>query len=139
MLTRVVGLLLALVATKVIGAFRLARYNSTVWHGRTHRAYAAPDKSLLEINAENVEKVLDLVRPQLASDGGGVSLVGIEDHEVKVKVCLHNRGHHNMQFDGACKACPHRIGTVKGVIEATLARFLEAKDGKQITVKLVDE
>lgn len=127
MLTRVVGLLLALVATKVIGAFRLARYNSTVWHGRTHRAYAAPDKSLLEINAENVEKVLDLVRPQLASDGGGVSLVGIEDHEVKVK------------FDGACKACPHRIGTVKGVIEATLARFLEAKDGKQITVKLVDE
>ncbi|GIX65887.1 NifU-like scaffold protein, putative [Babesia caballi] len=115
------------VAAKAATAFRVPVHGALAAGGRPLCVRAASDDGLFDISAENVEKVLDLVRPQLAADGGGVALAGVEDHQVAVR------------FSGACRACPHRTGTVKSVIESTLARFIRAKDGKQITVKLVDD
>ncbi|GFE55288.1 nifU chloroplastic-like [Babesia ovis] len=95
--------------------------------GRSHRTHATSEGGLLNIETQNVEKILDLVRPQLAAEGGKVSLTGINDHEILIKL------------DGNCKSCPYRLDTVKNVIEATLVRFLKCKGGKQITVKVVED
>ncbi|KAK1443283.1 hypothetical protein BgAZ_201590 [Babesia gibsoni] len=110
----------------MVDSFKLPSHGHREYRTKWNRLHASTESFLLDINKENVEKVLDLVRPQLEADGGGVSLMGIDDHEIKLR------------FDGACKACPYRLGTVSSVIESTLVKFLKAQEGKQITVKLVD-
>lgn len=58
---------------------------------------------------EQVEKVLDEVRPSLQADGGNVELVDVsEDGIVKVKLT------------GACGTCPMSTLTLKMAIEKTL-------------------
>jgi Fe-S cluster biogenesis protein NfuA len=58
---------------------------------------------------EQVEKVLDEVRPSLQADGGNVELVDIsEDGIVKVRLT------------GACGTCPMSTLTLKMAIEKTL-------------------
>jgi len=58
---------------------------------------------------ETVLTALDEIRPFLASDGGDISLVGIENDEV-VKVQLH----------GACVACSVNQMTLKTGVEMTI-------------------
>ena len=56
------------------------------------------------INSElqiNVEKALEEIRPYLLTDGGDISLVGIENDEVMV------------QFLGACIGCSVNQMTLK--------------------------
>ena len=60
---------------------------------------------------ENVEKVLDEIRPHLQADGGDVELVSIEGGVVKVK------------FLGGCIGCPFAAMTLQNGIE----RYLKEK------------
>ncbi|RAX59223.1 hypothetical protein CCZ01_00315 [Helicobacter monodelphidis] len=55
-----------------------------------------------------VEHILDKVRPQLALDGGDVTLIGIASGKVYVRL------------DGACKGCSSSTTTLKYGIERAL-------------------
>ncbi|WP_114993993.1 NifU family protein [Synechococcus sp. UW179A] len=59
----------------------------------------------LPLNQENVEKVLDELRPFLMADGGNVEVVEIDGPVVKVRL------------QGACGSCPSSTMTLKMGIE----------------------
>ncbi len=61
------------------------------------------------MNKEDVQEVLEQIRPGLQADGGDVELVDVED-DGKVKVRL----------TGACSGCPMSTMTIKNGIERTL-------------------
>ena len=61
---------------------------------------------------EKVLLALDEIRPFLASDGGDISLVSIEDDK-KVKVQLH----------GACVSCTVNQMTLKTGVEMTIKKY----------------
>ncbi|CAI8218443.1 MAG: NifU family protein [Flavobacteriaceae bacterium TMED120] len=61
---------------------------------------------------ESVLKALDEIRPFLASDGGDISLVGIEENR-RVKVQLH----------GACVSCSVNQMTMKTGVEMTIKKY----------------
>jgi Fe-S cluster biogenesis protein NfuA len=67
---------------------------------------------------EQVEKVLNEIRPQLQADGGDVQLVDVTDGTVKVKLT------------GACAGCPMSTMTLKMGIERMLKE--KVKDVKQV-------
>lgn len=73
-------------------------------------AIASPPMSTegLALTEENVEMVLDEVRPYLMSDGGNVELDEIDGLVVKLK------------FQGACGSCPSSVMTMKMGIERRL-------------------
>ncbi|MBP9192115.1 MAG: NifU family protein [Ignavibacteria bacterium] len=73
-----------------------------------------------ELNIENVEFVLEKIRPYLKIDGGNVELVKIKKDEGIVEVCL----------TGACKECPLRMMTLRAGIERALMK--EIPDVKRI-------
>ncbi|NNC49081.1 MAG: NifU family protein [Flaviramulus sp.] len=60
----------------------------------------------------NVEKALDEIRPFLQSDGGDISLLGIEDGKL-VKV----------QLQGACVGCTVNQMTLKSGVEMTIKKY----------------
>jgi Fe-S cluster biogenesis protein NfuA len=61
------------------------------------------------IDRENVEEVLELIRPALQADGGDVQLVGVsEDGVVEV------------ELQGACKGCPMSQLTLANSVERVL-------------------
>jgi len=60
----------------------------------------------------NVEKALDEIRPFLESDGGNISLIGIEDDK-RVKV----------QLEGACAGCSVNQMTLKSGVEMTIKKY----------------
>ncbi len=62
----------------------------------------------LALTSENVETVLDELRPYLISDGGNVELVEIEGPIVKLRL------------QGACGSCPSSTMTLKMGIERRL-------------------
>ena len=62
---------------------------------------------------EKVLLALDEIRPFLASDGGDISLVSIEDDK-KVKVQLH----------GACVSCTVNQMTLKTGVEMTIKKYV---------------
>jgi len=62
----------------------------------------------LELNPENVETVLDELRPYLMADGGNVELVELEGPVVKLRL------------QGACGSCPSSAMTLKMGIERKL-------------------
>ena len=62
---------------------------------------------------EKVMVALDEIRPFLASDGGDISLVAIENDK-KVKVQLH----------GACVSCTVNQMTLKSGVELTLTKYV---------------
>jgi Fe-S cluster biogenesis protein NfuA len=64
--------------------------------------------AILELNRENIETVLDELRPYLMADGGNVELVDIEGPVVKVRL------------QGACGSCPSSTMTLKMGIERKL-------------------
>jgi len=66
----------------------------------------------LELTTENVEKVLDELRPYLMSDGGNVELVDIEGPVVKLRL------------QGACGSCPSSAMTLRMGIERRLREFI---------------
>jgi Fe-S cluster biogenesis protein NfuA len=57
---------------------------------------------------EQVQEVIDKIRPSLQADGGDVELVDIEDGIVKVRL------------QGACAGCPMSQMTLKNGIERIL-------------------
>ncbi|MBW4577888.1 MAG: NifU family protein [Aphanothece sp. CMT-3BRIN-NPC111] len=66
----------------------------------------------LELTSENVEKVLDDLRPYLMSDGGNVELVDIDGPIVKLRL------------QGACGSCPSSAMTLRMGIERRLREFI---------------
>ena len=59
---------------------------------------------------EEVEKVLDEVRPYLQSEGGDIELVDVADNIVKVRL------------KGACAGCPMSQMTLKWGVEQYLKK-----------------
>jgi Fe-S cluster biogenesis protein NfuA len=57
---------------------------------------------------EQVEEILDKLRPFLQRDGGDVELVDVEDNVVKVRLM------------GACGSCPSSTVTLKAGIERAI-------------------
>ncbi|XP_060167646.1 nifU-like protein 2, chloroplastic [Lycium barbarum] len=73
------------------------------------KAVATPDSAVeLPLTAENIESVLDEIRPYLISDGGNVALHEIDGNVVKLKL------------QGACGSCPSSVTTMKLGIERRL-------------------
>lgn len=62
----------------------------------------------LELTEENVEIVLDEVRPYLRADGGDVELVDIDGPIVRLRL------------QGACGSCPSSITTMQMGIQRRL-------------------
>ncbi|WP_019498612.1 NifU family protein [Pseudanabaena sp. PCC 6802] len=62
----------------------------------------------LELTAENVENVLDELRPYLLADGGNVELVELEGPVVRLRL------------QGACGSCPSSAMTLRMGIERKL-------------------
>eukprot|EP00262_Sarcandra_glabra_P003864 TRINITY_DN1469_c0_g1_i1.p1 TRINITY_DN1469_c0_g1~~TRINITY_DN1469_c0_g1_i1.p1 ORF type:complete len:233 (+),score=36.01 TRINITY_DN1469_c0_g1_i1:194-892(+) len=78
-------------------------------HRHVVKAIAAPGSAVeLPLTAENVESVLDEVRPYLMSDGGNVALHEIDGNVVRLKL------------QGACGSCPSSVMTMKMGIERRL-------------------
>jgi Fe-S cluster biogenesis protein NfuA len=73
-------------------------------HGKT--------MSTLTLTPENVETVLDELRPYLMADGGNVELVEIEGPIVKLRL------------NGACGSCPSSTYTLKLGIERKLREVI---------------
>jgi Fe-S cluster biogenesis protein NfuA len=66
---------------------------------------------------ENVEKILEQIRPSLQADGGNVELVGVKDGIVSVRLT------------GACGGCPMATITLKAGIERILkSKLPEVKE-----------
>ena len=59
----------------------------------------------------NVEKALDEIRPFLQNDGGDITLLSIENNEVKV------------QLEGACTSCSVNQMTLKSGVEMTIKKY----------------
>lgn len=73
------------------------------------KAVATPNSAVeLPLTAENVETVLDEIRPYLISDGGNVALHEIDGNVVRLKL------------QGACGSCPSSVMTMKMGIERRL-------------------
>ncbi|CAO2145813.1 unnamed protein product [Urochloa humidicola] len=77
--------------------------------GQVVQAVTNPDPAIeLPLTAENVEMVLDEVRPYLMADGGNVALHEIDGNVVRLKL------------QGACGSCPASVTTMKMGIERRL-------------------
>ncbi|WP_277873826.1 NifU family protein [Trichocoleus sp. FACHB-69] len=66
----------------------------------------------MALTPENVEQVLDELRPYLISDGGNVELVDIDGPVVKLRL------------QGACGSCPSSTMTLRMGIERRLREFI---------------
>jgi Fe-S cluster biogenesis protein NfuA len=66
----------------------------------------------LALTPDNVEKVLDELRPYLISDGGNVELVDIDGPVVRLRL------------QGACGSCPSSTMTLRMGIERRLREFI---------------
>ena len=66
----------------------------------------------LALTSENVETVLDELRPYLMADGGNVELVEIDGPIVKLRL------------QGACGSCPSSTMTLRMGIERRLREFI---------------
>lgn len=74
------------------------------------KAVATPESVVeeLPLTAENIESVLDEIRPYLIADGGNVALHEIDGNIVRLKL------------QGACGSCPSSVTTMKLGIERRL-------------------
>lgn len=68
--------------------------------------------STLALTPDNVEKILDEMRPYLMADGGNVELVEIDGPIVRLRL------------QGACGTCPSSTMTLKMGIERRLREFI---------------
>ena len=76
----------------------------------------APKTEFLELTPENVDLVLEEVRPYLISDGGNVAVAGVDLETRSVRLVL----------QGACGSCPSSTVTMKMGIERVLKEKFEA-------------
>ncbi|KAG7984087.1 hypothetical protein I3843_04G139400 [Carya illinoinensis] len=84
-----------------------SRSRSSISH--VVKAVATPNSVVeLPLTAENVESVLDEIRPYLIADGGNVALHEIDGNVVRLKL------------QGACGSCPSSVMTMKMGIECRL-------------------
>lgn len=65
-----------------------------------------------DITFENVDNVLDTVRPALMADGGNVELVDVADGIIKLRL------------QGACAGCPMSQMTLRMGIERELRKHM---------------
>lgn len=70
------------------------------------------ENQTMALTQENVEKVLDELRPFLMADGGNVEIVEIDGPVVKVRL------------QGACGSCPSSTMTLKMGIERKLCEMI---------------
>mmetsp|Transcript_2963 Transcript_2963/g.4579 ORF Transcript_2963/g.4579 Transcript_2963/m.4579 type:complete len:221 (+) Transcript_2963:324-986(+) len=95
----------------------------------------------LDLTPENVDKVLEEVRPYLISDGGNIKVVGVDTDRRAIQVAL----------QGACGSCPSSTVTMQMGVERVLrenfaglqpVEVVEDPDlsteNKELTVELVD-
>jgi Fe-S cluster biogenesis protein NfuA len=61
----------------------------------------------------SVEKALDEIRPFLESDGGNITLIGIEDDK-----------HVTVRLEGACVGCSVNQMTLKAGVETTIKKYV---------------
>eukprot|EP00268_Persea_americana_P062547 TRINITY_DN80278_c0_g1_i1.p1 TRINITY_DN80278_c0_g1~~TRINITY_DN80278_c0_g1_i1.p1 ORF type:complete len:257 (-),score=54.03 TRINITY_DN80278_c0_g1_i1:221-889(-) len=83
------------------------------------KASASPglySSQVFDLTAQNVDLVLEDVRPYLISDGGNVDVVSVEDGVIYLKL------------QGACGSCPSSTTTMKMGIE----RVLKEKFGEAV-------
>ena len=64
------------------------------------------------MNREQVQSIIETIRPALKADGGDVELIDVEDSKVKVKLT------------GACAGCPMSQLTLKMGIERELKKHI---------------
>lgn len=60
----------------------------------------------------NVQKALDEIRPFLNTDGGDITLIGIEDDK-----------HVTVRLEGACVGCSVNRMTLKAGVETTIKKY----------------
>jgi len=65
-----------------------------------------------EITFDNVDNVLDTIRPALIADGGNVELINVDDGIVKLRL------------QGACAGCPMSQMTLRMGIERELRKHI---------------
>ncbi|KAL7199108.1 hypothetical protein ACSBR2_021396 [Camellia fascicularis] len=77
---------------------------------------------IFELTPQNVDMVLEDVRPYLISDGGNVDVVSVEDGVISLKL------------QGACGSCPSSTTTMKmGIVRVLKEKFGDAvKDIRQV-------
>lgn len=63
---------------------------------------------------EQIEKILETIRPALRLDGGGIELVDVDEGSGVVRVRL----------QGACRGCPMSQMTLKMGVEAALCQAI---------------
>ncbi|UCC73283.1 MAG: NifU family protein [Gemmatimonadota bacterium] len=63
---------------------------------------------------EQIEAVIEEIRPAVRADGGDVELVGFDPEEGRVE----------LRLVGACHSCPYSLLTLKGGIEHRLRNVL---------------
>ncbi|EEF47225.1 nifU-like protein 1, chloroplastic [Ricinus communis] len=82
-----------------------------------------------ELTPENVDLVLEDVRPYLIADGGNVDVVSVEDGVI------------SLQLQGACGSCPSSTTTMKMGIERVLKEKFgdSVKDIRQVNDEEVKE
>lgn len=93
------------------------------------------DSTELPLTRENVELVLDEMRPYLLADGGNVSVADIDGASVK------------LQLEGACGTCPSSTMTMKmGLERRLLERIPEIEsvvqvepEGPELTVEGIEQ
>lgn len=75
----------------------------------------------MQLTLENVETVLDEMRPYLISDGGNVEIVELDGPIVKLRL------------QGACGSCPSSTMTLRMGIERRLKEMIpEISDVEQV-------
>jgi len=93
---------------------------------------------LLELNKENVDKVLDEVRPYLIADGGNVAVVSVDLKTRSISLVL----------QGACGSCESSTTTMKMGIERVLKEnfsnlgpivAVDPQSSQLLTVEMVEE
>ncbi|KAL7129065.1 hypothetical protein ABFS83_13G038400 [Erythranthe nasuta] len=84
------------------------RFDRTRHPSKNRAGVVFSPRCVMPLTEENVEKVLDLVRPGLMADGGNVVL-----HEIDGLVVI-------LKLQGACGSCPSSTMTLKMGIETRL-------------------
>ncbi|KAL6757427.1 NifU-like domain-containing protein [Haematococcus lacustris] len=87
--------------------------------------FAVQQVETYELTEENVEKVLDEVRPYLMADGGNVEFVEIDGLVVRLKL------------NGACGSCPSSLTTMTmGIKRRLIEKIPEILDVEQVTEEI---
>lgn len=79
-----------------------------------------------ELNPENTEKVLNLIRPKLQIDNGDVELVDIKGNDLYIRLL------------GNCITCSSNSVTVSQVIKKTLKMYIRGPGNKEPNVIIIN-